>query len=210
MTARYPTPAEGQPSSCFARMLDVRGYVLAARAATVHTSPGAALAMMGVFGIIALVLLPLWITFDLASTWEFTTGARQVSEAAVYDLANRAGGILGMSVASALAGFVLTSFTLLPSLFELAFPTVQHPLLNMVLVFSIVFDYVTDWGKAWDTASAWATTPALQFLYTAGFCLFVSVGVQALLAVCVTVIIYAALAIIRGPTRDVQRVITLE
>jgi hypothetical protein len=154
--------------------------------------------------------LPIWISFDLASTWDFTTGARNASEGVVYDLAAQAGNILGMSVAALLAGLILTSFTLLPTLFELAFPTVQHPLLNMVLVASIVFDYVTDWGKAWDTASSWAANPVLHFIYAAVFCLFVSVGVQALLVVCLTVVVYAALAIVRGPVQEVQRVITLE
>jgi hypothetical protein len=206
---RYSVAAEGR-QSCFARMLDVRGYVIAARAATASAPPGAALAMMLVFGVIALCLLPIWISFDLASTWEFTTGARDASEAVVYDLAARAEGILGMSVAALLAGLILTSFTLLPTLFELAFPTVNHPLLNMVLVASILFDFVTDWGKAWDTAAAWTQNPALHFVYTAAFCLFVSVGVQALLVVCVTVVLYAILALVRGPARDVQRVITLE
>jgi len=208
MTAVYPA-AEGR-QSFFARLLDVRGYVLAARASTSRATGGAALAMMLVFGIIALVLLPIWISFDLASTWDFTTGARNASEGVVYDLAGQAGSILGVSVAAALAGFVLTSFTLLPTLFELAFPTVNHPLLNMNLVASIVFDYITDWGKAWDTAGAWTDNPALHFIYAAAFCLFVSVGVQALLVVCITVVIYAALALVRGPGRDVQRIITLE
>ncbi len=203
MTAGFQ---EGR-QSCVTRLLDIRYYVVSARGATARLESGPALFMLVVFGLIALCLLPIWMTFDLASTWEFTTGARDASAPALYSLGDRATGILGVSVASALVGAIFTSFTLLPSLFELAFPTVQHPLLNMILLSSVTFDYITDWGKAWEVAGGWTTNPALHFIYAAAFCGFVSVVVQALLALCVTIIIYAAIAIVRGPVRDVQTIV---
>lgn len=193
--------------SCVTRLLDIRMYIISARHATARLDAGPALFMLVVFSIIALCLLPVWITFDLASTWEFTTGARDASEGAIYDMGSRASGILGVSVAAALVGFIFTSFTLLPSLFELAFPSVQHPLLSMILLASITFDFITDYPKAWDVAGAWTQNPALHFVYAAAFCLFVSVVVQALLALCITIILYAGIAIVRGPVREVQTIV---
>lgn len=188
-------------------MLDVRTYVIAARRSAGRTEPAAALFMVAAFGLVALVLIPIWLTFDLASTWDFTTGLRNAAENTVYDMGAAADGLLGLSLGAALAGVVFTGFTLLPSLFELAFPTVQHPLLNLILLASIVFDYVTDWGKASDLASGWATSPALQFVYTALVCAFVSVGVQAILVCCLTVVIFGCLAIIRGGARQARTVV---
>lgn len=207
MNTGYVTNSAEGRVSCFARLLDIRGYILAARAATARTSGGPALALLVIFGIIAVCLLPLWISFDLAATWDFTTGARNASEGVIYDLGDRAGSILGVSVGAALAGFIFTSFTLLPTLFELGFPSVNHPVLNLVLLASIIFDFITDYPKAWETADAWTDNPALHFLYAAAFCLFVSVVVQALLAICITVVIYAGLALVRGPVREVQTIV---
>jgi len=190
-----------RPASCLSRMLDVRGYVLAARAAMARAEPGAALAVMLVFGVIALVLIPIWVVFDLQSTWEFTTGLRAATEPTIYELGARADNLLGLSVGAALVGLVFTGFTLLPSLFEIGFPAVNHPLLNTILLVSVVFDYTTDWGAAADLVARWETGPLLGFVYTALVCMFVSVGVQALLACCLTVIVFGALAIIRGGPR---------
>jgi hypothetical protein len=183
-------------------MLDVRGYVLAARRATQGAPVSVLLALIAAFGIISLCLLPLWIAFDLASTWEFTTSTREAAAPVVSDLATQAQGILGMSIASALAGFVLTSFTLLPSLFELAFPSVQHPVLMGILYFAIVFDYVTDFPKAWEVtgASAIAANPIGHLVAAAVFSLFVSVMVQALLVICLTVVITAIWNLVAGAT----------
>lgn len=193
--------------SCFARLLDVRTYVLAARHGMAQADPAGALFMIVVFGVIALVLTPIYISFDLMSTWDFTTGLRDVSEGAVYDLAGRAEGFLNLSVGALLAGVIFTGFTLLPSLFELAFPTVAHPLLNLLLLASIVFDYVTDWGKSAELAARWSDNPTIAFLYTMAVCAFVSVGVQAVLVCCVTVVLFGVLALLSGGARRVQTVI---
>jgi hypothetical protein len=193
--------------SCFARMLDVRSYVLAARRSMAHAEPATALYMIVVFGIIALVLTPVYLTFDLGSTWDFTTGLRDAAEPAVGDVTGQIDGWLGLSVGAALAGAMLTAFTLLPSLFEVAFPSVAHPLLTLVLTLSIVFDYVTDWGKTWDLVGTWTDNAALQFLFTMPLCAFFSVGVQAVLVCCLTVIIFGVITVVRGSARQAQAVL---
>jgi hypothetical protein len=163
--------------------------------------------MIATFGLIALVLTPMWVSFDLLSTWDFTTGLRLASEDAIYDAAGYAESFLRMSVGSLLVGIIFTGFTLLPSLFELAFPTVSHPLLNLILWASIVFDYITDWGKAAGVADNWTNNPALAFVYTALFCAFVSVFIQALLVLCITVVIFGLLTLIQGGSRQAQAVV---
>lgn len=206
MSAYMANPTEPR-ASCAARLLDVRSYVLAARRSLAYAEPGAALFMVVVFGLIAAVLFPIWVTFDLLSTWAFTTAIRDASADAVYAAAAYTEGLLNMSVGALLVGIIFTGFTLLPSLFELAFPTVMHPLLNMILWASIVFDYITDWPKAAGVAMQWSDNQIIGFVYTVFFCAFISVTVQALLVVCITVVIYGLLALLRGGARQAQTVI---
>jgi hypothetical protein len=193
--------------SCLAAMLDIRTYVLAARNAMGRADAGAAIFMIGVFSVVALVLLPIWITFDLNSTWDFTTGLRAAAEPVVYDVTAQAEDFLQLSVGALLTGLIFTGFTLLPSLFELAFPTVSHPLLNLILLCSIVFDFVTDWGKSADLVATWTDNRTLGFFYTIGVCAFVSVFVQALLVCCITVIVYGIVQIVTGGARQAQAVV---
>ncbi len=195
--------------SCFARLLDVRTYVLAARGTMASAEPATALFMVVVFGLIALGLSPIYYTFDLASTWTFTTGLRDASAPVVTAMSAQADTFLNISVGALIAGVIGTGFTLLPSLFEVAFPTVNHPLLNLLLLCSIVFDYVTDWGKTATLTNTWSTNVVLQFLYTACMCAFFSIFVQALLVCCLTVIIFGVLAIVRGGggAKQVQAVV---
>ena len=200
MSEQQPQARPARPQqSCAARMLDIRSYVLAARNGMAGAEPAAALALVAVFTLISLLLLPLWMAFDLSSTWEFTSTLRNAAEPVINDATASAAGVLGMSMASFLAALILTSFTLLPTLFELAFPSFAHPLLSIALWASLIFDYVTDWGKSWETTAAWAgENPVLHAVYCTVFCLFMSVGVQALLVVSVTVIIFGVLTIAFG------------
>lgn len=197
-------------SSCVARMLDVRSYVLAARRAMSTAEPATALYMVLVFGLISLLLCPLWMAYDLGSTWAFTTGLRDGAAPAVTEMSHQldsATGWLGLSLGSAFIGLVLTAFTLLPSLFELAFPTVSHPLLHLVLLCSVVFDYITDWGKVSDLVATWTDTPALHFIATMVLCAFVSVLVQAMLVCSLTVVLFGVITIVRGGSRQAKAVI---
>lgn len=193
--------------SCTARLLDVRTYVLAARRTTQNAEPASALFMIFTFGLIALCLAPLYLTFDLGSTWTFTTGLRDAAAPAINDVAAQAEGWLQLSIGAALAGLILTSFTLLPSLFELAFPAVAHPLLTLILWASIIFDYVTDWGKSWELVGTWTNNPAAHFIGTVAACAFFSVGVQAVLVCCVTVVLFGLLALVRGGGRHAEAVV---
>lgn len=196
-----------QRQSCFARMLDIRSYVIAAREGMSRADAGGALFMVIIFGVIALVLTPVWLTFDLGSTWEFTTGLRNAAEPVVLDMASYAESFLELSVGALLTGVIFTGFSLLPSLFELAFPTVNHPLLNLILLCSIVFDYVTDWGKSAELAASWTDSRTWQTIYTAAICAFVSVGVQALLVCCITVVIFGVLRLLRGSAQQVEAIV---
>jgi hypothetical protein len=193
--------------SCVARLLDVRSYVLAARQSMRHAEPASALFMMAVFGLIAAVLTPIYFTFDLSSTWTFTTGLRTAAAPAVNDMTAHAETLLQISIGATLAGIVFTGFTLLPSLFELAFPTVGHPLLSLVLWLSITFDYVTDWQKTWDLVGTWTGNSVVRFLITAPLCFFFSVFVQALLIICLTVVIFGVLALVGGSARRIEAII---
>jgi hypothetical protein len=193
--------------SCFARMLDVRSYVIAARHSMLNADNSVALFMIAAFGLIGLVLAPIWVSFDLMSTWDFTTSLRNASEAVVETMASRTDTFLNLSVGALIAGLIWTGFTLLPSLFELAFPTVSHPLLSLLLLCSIVFDYVTDWVKAAEVTANWTDNPALAFVYTIFFCAFVSVGVQAVLVLCITIVIFGFVALLRGGARQAQVII---
>ena len=199
MTTNEPRPS--------ARMLDTRSYVVAARRAMLTADATTALYMIATFGLIALLLTPLYLSYDLGSTWAFTTGLRAASTEAVGTVTGQIDGFLGLSVGALLAGVILTSFTFLPSLFELAFPAVTHPLLNLVLTVSIVFDYITDWGKTWDLVGTWIENPAWHFIVTMGACAFFSVGVQAVLACCITVIVFGLITLVRGGTRKAEAVI---
>lgn len=204
MTTHHAAP---ERASCFARLLDVRTYVIAARAACDRADPAAAFFMVLVFGLIALVLLPIWVTFDLNSTWAFTTGLRDTAAPVVNEVGAQVDGFLNLSVGALIAGVIWTGFTLLPSLFELAFPTVNHALLNLLLLCSVVFDYVTDWGKAAELTSTWSTNAAIRFFYTVGMCAFFSLFVQAVLVCCLTVIVFGSIALLRGGARQVQAVV---
>jgi hypothetical protein len=183
-------------------MLDVRGMIIAVRRAMASVDNSTALALIVVFGLIALCLLPIYITFDLTSTWEFTTTIRDGARPVVDDLAPRARTMLGITLGDLIIGVILTSFTLLPTLIELGFPSVDHPIVNMAVHWSLSFDYISDWPRSWETTGYWADNPAVRFIYTVFFNLFVSVGVQALLVICVTVILFCVLTIIRGPARS--------
>lgn len=184
--------------SCMARLLDVRAFIVAARRATANADPGALIGMIVVFGIIALCLLPVWMAFDLASTWEFTTAIRDGAQP-VIEGALSSNSWIDISLGQMIAGIVLTSFTLLPTLFELAFPTVSHPLLSGALWISIIYDFTTDWGKAWEVTAAWAGESGIaHFLYALAFCWFSSLLCQALLVISLTVVVFGVVGLMRG------------
>lgn len=199
-----------QQQSCLSKMIDVRGMIVAARRAMVGADNSTALAMMAVFLLVLFVLVPIWITFDLHSTWAFTTSIRDSASPIIDYARSDAQNLMGLTVGGALIGLVLTSFTLLPSLFEIAFPTVNHPLVNAVLSASILFDYVTDWPRAWEVTSQWSSNPPVHFAYCVFFNLFMSVGVQALIVISLTVMVFGAITIIRGPMKQTAQPVIVD
>lgn len=193
--------------SCLAKLLDVRGIIFACRRGMQGVDNSTALAMILIFTLITLLLLPIWIAFDLNSTWSFTTTIREGAAPILDQATPQAQTLLGITLGSLLVGVILTGFTLLPTLFELAFPGINHPLVNMVLHASILFDYISDWPRSWETTAGWSANTPVRVLYTVFFNLFMSVGVQALIVICLTVIIFGVVTIIRGPLRPAKAVV---
>lgn len=184
--------------SCMSRMLDIRGMIVAVRRSMAGADNSTCLAMILIFSLIFLCLLPVYITFDLMSTWDFTTTIREGAAPVVDQMTPQAQSLLGLTVGDLLIGVILTSFTLLPTLFELAFPSIDHPIVNMAIHWSLTFDYISDWPRSWQTTASWSDNPPVRFIYTVLFNLFVSVGVQALLVICITVIVFGVIGILRG------------
>lgn len=196
--------------SCLAKLLDIRGVIIACRRGMMGADNSTALAQIVIFTLILLCLLPIWIAFDLNSTWEFTTTIRQGAAPILDHATPQAQSMLGMTLGSLLVGVILTSFTLLPTLFELAFPALDHPLVNMVLHASILFDYISDWPRSWATTEGWASNTPVHFIYTVFFNLFMSVGVQALIVISLTVIVFGVITIIRGPVKPMKQQVVIE
>jgi hypothetical protein len=193
--------------SCFARMLDLRFYILATRMSMLRVGADQAVTMIVIFAIIGLCCLPLWVGHDLHSTWTWATPVKEsaaptINAAAAWldQQAPEGASVGGMTVGQLLGAITLLGITLLPTLFELGFPMIRHPLLILVLTAAILFDYVTDWEKSWGTTSTWsgADNWFVHFLWTSGWNLFVSVLVQAILVLCITVVIYGFIRLVRG------------
>jgi hypothetical protein len=169
--------------------------------------------MIIVFAIIGLCLAPVWTSYDLASTWSWATVVKEGSAAhigAIGDYvdtkAPQGAMFLDMTMGQAITGLIVLGITLLPTLFELGFPSIRHPLLMLLLSGAILFDYITDFGSSWAATSGWAGSDNsfIHFLWTAlVFNPFVSVGVQALLVVCVTVVVFGFVRLVRGASGPV-------
>jgi hypothetical protein len=194
--------------SCFAAMLDIRNIIMAVRATMSSAETTVVIVMIIVFAIIGLCLAPLWTSYDLASTWSWATTVKDGSSAHIGAIgayvetkAPQGALLLDMTMGQIITGLIVLGITLLPTLFELGFPSIRHPLLMLLLSAAILFDYITDFGSSWAATSGWggADNWFIHFLWTALiFNPFVSVGVQALLVVCITVIIFGFIRLARG------------
>lgn len=124
----------------------------------------------------------LW-TFDLGATWEWTTPWR----ASMLDSTSSV-----IADAGFFAAMLAWIFNLTPTMMELSFPKVARgiPAIALALKVSIIFDFVTDWPKMWQTMQdiAWFSQfhPSLAFLFrliaTMIGTLFVSMGLQVIVA----------------------------
>jgi hypothetical protein len=194
--------------SCFAAMLDIRNIIGAVRAALARADASVVIMLIIVFGIIGLCTLPIWTSYDLASTWSWATNVQLSSAdhigtigAYVQEKAPAGALVLDMTIGQAVTSLIVLGITLLPTLFELGFPSIRHPLLMLLLSGAILFDYITDFGSSWEATKGWggAGNWFVHFLWTAlVFNPFVSVGAQAILVVCVTVVTFGFVRLARG------------
>lgn len=198
---------QGNPS-CFARLLDIRFFIVAARRMVAECDATVTVVLIIIFAIIGLCLTPIYLTYDLASTWAWATPIRDGAQPKIDDMAYSfdqyapAGAmVFDMTLGQLVGALVLVGITLLPSLFEVGFPSMRHPLLLILLTAAILFDYVTDFESSWAATAGWsgAENWLVHFLWTAlVFNPFVSIGVQALLVVCSTVVIFGFVRLIGG------------
>lgn len=193
--------------SCFAQLLDIRFFIISARRMVAESDPIVVVVLMVIFGVIGLALSPIYITHDLHSTWSWATPLRDAAQPKIDDLAyaidqgvGSGGTLFDMSVGQLMGSLTLVGLTLLPSLFELGFPALRHPLLLIVLWASILFDYITDWSASWDATASWsgADNWLMHFAWTVIFNAFVSIGVQAILVLCITVVIFGFIRLVMG------------
>ena len=200
-------PTENR-QSCFAAMLDIRNFIVAVRASLASADSSVVIMLIVVFTIIGLCTLPIWTSYDLGSTWAWATNVQASSAAhigaagAFVDSKAPAGTlVLDMTLGQADTGLIVLGITLLPTLFELGFPSIRHPMLMLLLSGAILFDYITDFSSSWAATAGWAGCDNwfVHFLWTAlVFNPFVSVGAQAVLVVCVTVMVFGFVRLARG------------
>lgn len=212
MSAVHSAAAGGR-GSCFAQMLDVRSFIVAARAMVRSSDAAVVVALIVIFAIIGLCLTPIYATHDLHSTWTWATPIRNSAQPAIDDMSYAVDGyapagatIMYMTLGELVGALVLVGITLLPSLFEIGFPSLRHPLLMLVLTGSILFDYITDFEASWNATAGWAGAEnwLVHFLWTAlVFNPFVSVGVQAILVICATVVIFGFIRLIAGAAEPI-------
>jgi hypothetical protein len=199
--------AEPRPTSCAARLLDVRGYVLAARYAMRGAEPASAMFMIAVFGLIGICCVPIFIVFDLDSTWQFTTGLRDATGPTVAQMSGQIDNWTQLSIGAVLVGLVGIATTLLPSLFELGFPSIRHPLTTIVLWGCLIFDFVTDWRATWTLVAGWTTQPVIRFVLSIGLNAFFAIFCQAIICVCIAVVASGILNLLGGTQRRAEAII---
>lgn len=152
------------------------------------------------FLVFSSLLMPLtWFlwTFDLGATWEWTTPWRTA--------------MLGTTTLDDVAFFgslLIWIFNLTPTFMELSFPKIARgiPAIALALKISIGFDYITDWPKMWLTLgeSPWfgQFNETVAFLFRLIGCmigtLFVSMGLQVIVALLVVACIVLIKNIITG------------
>jgi hypothetical protein len=198
--------AAPQRGSCFAQLLDIRNFIVAARRMVMETDAMVVVVLIIIFAIIGLALTPLYITHDLHSTWTWATPLRDAAQPKIDDLGYAVDGVVGnatimnMTMGQFMGALTLVALTLLPSLFEIAFPSLRHPLLMIVLSACILFDYITDWEASALATASWSGSDnaIVHFAWTALFNFFVSIGIQAILVMCITVVIFGFVRLIGG------------
>lgn len=208
--------AQAERGSCLAQLLDIRGFIMAARRMMHETADLAVvIVLMIIFAVIGLSLSPTYATHDLASTWSWASPMADASSSKIDDMAyalDPSGArtpILDMTLGDILKAVTLVGITMLPSLFELGFPSLRHPLLMILLWASILFDYITDFEASWNATAGWsgAENWFVHFFWANIFNLWVSIGVQAVIVLCITVVIFGFWRIFTGGAQRVEAVL---
>lgn len=199
MTVMIPVPTTEQTG--LSRMLDPIDLNRAIRRAFGGLESGPSLMIFTLAGLFTLATGAIWWRYDLMSTWNFTQGIHADVSLQAAAIAAKAGEITSdAGVASAIGSLLALTITLLPSIFELIAPRIVHPLAQLALNISILFDLITDWDQASVIQRALWAEPWLgivgRTVVTFLIAMVVSVGVQILFILGLTATLVSAWNII--------------
>lgn len=193
-----------QPSGCSAA-LDPISMNRAARIGFGGLDRGSALFSFILGFIFSWAMGILWWLYDLMSTYYFSQGISADAKPVATSLGESAGELLGsagdITLASFMGGVVVVAITLAPSIVELLAPRVMHPGAQLALNATILFDFVTDWPTAagiiaqYNVPFGWLGQVIATFLLT----LVLSLGIQVLFVLAITVTLASAWALLKGP-----------
>lgn len=186
-----------QPTGC-AKILDPVTLNRAARQGFSGLDSGTSLLFFGIGLIFTLATGAIWWQYDLLSTWHFTQGISGDVQPVADQIAQKAGEYTDVSLGAFIGGAIVVCITLLPSIVEFIAPRVMHPGVQLVLNLSILFDFVTDWPTAAGIISRYEVPGGYvgRILATAATTLALSLFVQVLFILGVTVTISCALSIV--------------
>ncbi len=190
-----------RPSGC-AAILDPVSLNKAARAGFTGLDSGTSLLIFAVSLIFSLATGAIWWQYDLISTWKFSQGINADVKPAADMIAQKATELAAadISLGAFIGGAIVVAITLAPSIVELIAPRVMHPGAQLLLNGTILFDFVTDWPTAstivsrYDVPLGWLGRVLATALVTVALSLFVQVLFILALTVCLT----CAINIVRG------------
>ncbi len=199
-----------QPTGC-AKILDPVTLNRAARQGFSGLDSGTALLFFAIGLIFTLATGAIWWQYDLMSTWKFTQGISGDVQPVADQLAQRAGEYTDIALGAFIGGAIIVCITLLPSIIELIAPRVVHPGVQLCLNLCILFDFVTDWPTAASIISRYDVPAGYigRILATAATTLALSLFVQVLFILGITVTISCALSIVGMGRRGVQQGVTV-
>lgn len=188
-----------RPSGC-AAMIDPITLNQAARRGFSGLDSGAALFSFAISLIFTLATGAIWWTYDVMSTYKFTQGisgdVQPVADTITRKIAEQG----DVSLAAFVGGAIVVCITLLPSIVELIAPRVIHPGVQVLLNITIAFDFITDYPVAAAIVSRYAVPGGWLggVVVTSVVTLILSLFVQVLFILGVTVMIASAMSIVGG------------
>ncbi len=193
----YQTVA--RPNGC-ASMLDPISLNQAARQGFGNLDSGAALFSFAISLVFSLATGAIWWVYDVQSTYKFTQGINGDIQPAVNAITNKIAEQGDVSLGAFVGGAIVVCITLLPSIIELIAPRVIHPGVQVLLNVTIAFDFVTDFPTASEIVSRYAVPGGWLggIVITSIVTLILSLFVQVLFILGLTVMVSSGLAIVRG------------